>query len=319
MNPPRLHHFAFVAAAFCCGAELHAFTLRALQDAGRDPNAPTVPAAQDPSTPPPSTPPTQAPGSEEPAPAPPRDAAAAEPPPAPIVPPTEFEPAPIAAILTRLTDPVAYLDAEAKAETFLFHWEKKRDLRPGDGFRQGVAGLSELYFPLDSANVRCFGETHAFLVPTDGEHRLRLHAVRRLLVEARLTPFVLELDGGTTLTFSETVLRFELDDRNHRWIVQNDGPGEVRLAGPVLPPMTAAVAAGQRVEIPRIVAPEIDAPASLANATRDVWDGKTVATHGEVRVTRRSSEIEFEGSGVVSVGGARLVLDHSRVRVWKPR
>lgn len=233
--------------------------------------------------------------------------------------PSAAEPASVVAILTRLTDPVAYLDAEARAEKTLFHWEKKHELREGDGWRQGVAGLSEIYFLDDASNIRCFGETHAFLSATQTEHRLKLHAVRRLLVEARTIPVVLDLPGGTTVTFSDTVLRFELDDRDHRWHIKNDGPGEVRLAGPLLPPGTAAVAAGHELDLPRLVAAPGDAPPTPSNSTRDVWAGRVVETTGDIRTIRRSNEIEFEGSGTASVGGARIVLNGSRVRVWKPR
>jgi hypothetical protein len=224
------------------------------------------------------------------------------------------------AILTRLTDPVAFLDGESKSEKVLFHWEKKHELRFGDGFRQGVAGVSELYFPADHCQIRAHGDTHAFLVDSGAdEHRLRVYTARRVRVEARETPVVLELEGGVTITLAQTIMALALDERDHRWWLKNEGRGEIRVEAPRLPLGAASVPSGNELTLPLLRDEETATLGAPAAAAREVWDGHTIETVGEVTTTRRSNEIEFSGSGTARVGGARIVIEGSSVRVWKPR
>ncbi len=225
------------------------------------------------------------------------------------------------AFVTRLTDPVAVLDAEAEAELPLFHWEKKHGLRLYDGLRQGVAGVSEVFFPDDYTTLRFFGENHFFITESGAKgHRLEFEAIRRVRVEARATPIVLLLPGGTTITCESTILNVSLDERDHRYIVKNDGPGDVHLEGPILPPEAASVPAGNEVQIPIVQdAKTADLDGSDAQVTRDAWAGHSLELQGDVAVTRHTNELELTGSGTARVGGARIVVNGSRVIISKPR
>lgn len=294
----------------------------AAQEAPSTPPQPPVageaPAAQEPVTSPAEG--DVSPPSEEPTDA--RDAI-----PTPSV--REEKPAPAAqdlplapvAVLTRLADPVAALDAETRVEKLLFHWEKTFGLRVGDGLRQGVAAIAEIFFPDDLSEIRCFGSTHLFLEEVkdaDGNprHLIRVIELRRMRIDSRKTPKRLSLPGGTTITFSKTVVQLALDERDHRYHVKNDGPGEVRLEGPIVPLSGASVLAGHEVQIPLVV----DAATAMTQGrVGDSWAGRSLELDASVRAVRQGESLELTGTGVARVGGARIVLNGSPVRVYKPR
>lgn len=230
-------------------------------------------------------------------------------------------PAEPVAILTRLADPVAALDAETRVEKPLFHWEKTFGLRVGDGLRQGVAAISEIFFPDDLSEIRCFGATHWFLDSVKGEnggaqHRIRVLELRRMRIDARKAETVLALPGGTQLKFATTVLQLGLDERNHRYQIKNDGPGEVRIEGPIVPLAGGSLLAGQVVQIPLVLDPTT---AATPGKVADSWSGLSLDLPESVRGQRQGDSLELEGTGVARVGGARIVLNGHPVRVYKPR
>lgn len=233
---------------------------------------------------------------------------------------TETPPEPVA-ILTRFADPVAALDAETRVEKPLFHWEKTYGLRVGDGLRQGVAAISEIFFPDDLSEIRSFGATHCFLDSVKGEnggaqHRIRVLELRRMRIDARKAETVLALPGGTQLKFKTTVLQLGLDERNHRYQIKNDGPGEVRIDGPIVPLSGGSLLAGQVVQIPLVLDPET---AGTPGKVADSWAGLSLDLPESIRGQRQGDSLELEGTGVARVGGARIVLNGHPVRVYKPR
>src|SRR6185436_10382756 len=98
-----------------------------------------------------------------------------------------------------------------------------------------------------------------------------------------------------------------------RYILTNDGPSEVQLAGPVLPPESAALPAGNQVEIPLVLDAATADSESKTPGTRDAWAGRTLELAEGVRAARRTNELELEGTGVARVGGARIVVNGTRV------
>jgi hypothetical protein len=218
--------------------------------------------------------------------------------------------------LTRLTDPVALLDGEARAEKPLFHWEKTAAMRVGDGLRQGVAGVSELLFP-DFTELRINGATQVVIVASGADgHRLAFRELRRLRLESREIPLVLELPGETILTCQGTVAMIALEEFDHRFLLRNAGPGSIAIAGPRIPLGSATLAAGETVRLPMPLArPEAGAGAPR----RDAWAGYSLLADPALRVAPRGDEIVFEGSGVATIGGARIVVSGVPVRVYRPR
>lgn len=216
--------------------------------------------------------------------------------------------------LTRLADPVAWLDGEAEAEVMLFHWDKKRPLDPGDGVRLGVAGMAELFLPDDGAGVRLFGEAHVFLErDDDGTRVLRFLTLDRAVFELRSTATRILLPGGIELAAQDTWFRVTRDPFGRHFLVRNAGSGAVAVSGPVVPAGVAAVAAGHEMEIPVVMEPT--APAM----PDDVWNGYRVVLPLGVHAERSGDELRLEGEGVARVGGARIrVHDGSAARIWRP-
>ncbi len=234
--------------------------------------------------------------------------------------------------VTRIADPVAALDTQARDERMLFHWDKSASIVVGDGVRQGVAGISELFFFDDKSLVRSFGEATMFVTAADDQrHVIRADACARLAVESKEIPLTIELPGGTVLEAKQTFFRVQLDDLGRKWLIRNAGGGEIKVSGVVPPAGTPTIAAGHEMSIPVPVAPG-DPVAQAAGATDpanpspgsaggtvDVWRGSTIRLGPGLHATKKDEDLELEGPGVAQVGGARLVLeDGSRVTVWRP-
>lgn len=225
---------------------------------------------------------------------------------------------PPVALLTRVADPVAYLDAEARAEKFLWHWQKMQSMRVGDGVRQGVAGISEVHFTRDQGELRLWGDTQAFLTSSNPKgHVLEFRSVSRARIHAREYPMVLKLPGGTELKATDTVFVVSLTDMSNRYEVRNSGPGEIELSGPVLPPGTRGVPAGNSILLPLLVEP---LAVSQEPTTLDVWQGSSLRLESGVSAQRAGDRLVLDGEGLARVGGARIRVEHGQqVNVWKPR
>ncbi len=230
--------------------------------------------------------------------------------------PVQEAPAGPIARLTRLADPVAYLDAESQAEQPLFHWDKAELLRAGDGVRQGVAGCSEVFFLDDRSEVRLYGQTH-LLVETDsaGGHVLRLRDLRCAVFDLKTAATRVVLPGGTEVSGRGTWFRIIRDELNRRYVIRNAGPAELSLAGPVLPPDTAGVPAGHEVGIP-----VVEADPQPEQQVVDVWEGKVLRLERGVLPTRVGADLFLEGEGLARVGGARIrLVAGGRTRIFRPR
>ncbi len=252
----------------------------------------------------------------------------------------------IVARVTRLADPVAAIDTEARNERMLFHWDKSVGIRVGDGMRQGVAGMGELLFTDDNSLVRSFGEATMYVTEASAQrHALRCDACARLSFEVKDIPLRIELPGGSVLLAQNTQFRVQLDDLGRRYVVRNAGAGNIKVSGTLVPPGTDTITAGHEMPLPVPVAPtdpvaiaadaatsnsNADAagadastqpapPASRAPDAVDVWQGSTIRLGSGARATKKDSDLELEGPGVAQVGGARFVLEAgSRVTVWRP-
>lgn len=222
--------------------------------------------------------------------------------------------------LTRLADPVAWLDGEARAERVLFFWNKAAPLRVGDGVRTGAAGIAELYYPDDQTEIRLFGEALIRLGPvTANERLLDVVALRRAFANLRGPETVWKLPGGTEVRAADTVVRLELDEFDRRWRIRNAGPGEVRVKGPVTPIEFAAVPAGHEVAIP-LVESAPRAVTADSQETLEHWEGQVVRLGPGVRSSKRDERLVLEGAGLARVGGARIVVRDGRaVTLRKPR
>lgn len=229
-------------------------------------------------------------------------------------------PAPSVATLTRHADPVAYLDGETREQRILFFWDKMVGLRVGDGLRQGVAGISDLHFHDDMSELRLYGQTHAIVeAATPEAHVIRVLDLRRALIHSRAARLELHLPGGTVLTATETVFRLSLDELDRRWVVQNSGPGEVRVNGPVVVPDVAAITAGMTTQIPLLEQPPAENGGPVLE-TVDAWQGRTIRLGPGVESTKNEGQLELGGEGVAKVGGARIrVMNGRTTTVWKPR
>lgn len=216
--------------------------------------------------------------------------------------------------LTRLSDPVAYLDGEARAESTLFHWDKSRLVRVGDGIRQGPAAIAEVFFNDDQSELRFFGDTHMIVEESDEAKRtLRFHSLRRALVDLKSIETRLLLPGDATIRGSDTWLRITLDEFDRRYIVKNAGPGVVTVEAPAMPQGKLTLTAGRVVEITIAVPPRDAAP-------EDYWNGYRVRLDDGVRRVDRGEVLELEGQGVAQVGGAKIRLESGRTaKIWRPR
>ncbi|MBI4880100.1 MAG: hypothetical protein HY812_10655 [Planctomycetes bacterium] len=220
------------------------------------------------------------------------------------------------ALLTRLADPVAFLDAESQAERTLFHWDKGAPLRAGDGLRQGVAGCSQVFFLDDRAEARFYGQTHLIVEADDaGGHVLLLRDLRCAVFDLKTAATRVLLPGGTEVSGRGTWFRVIKDDVNGRYVIRNAGPAELSLAGPVLPPGAAGVPAGHEVEIPAV---EAEPPPD--KQVVDVWEGKVLRLDRGVLPTRVGADLFLEGEGLARVGGARIrLIEGGRTRIFRPR
>ena len=238
----------------------------------------------------------------------------------------EERPPDTVARLTRLADPVAFLDSEARVEKTLFHWEKSAYMRVGDGARQGVAGFGEIYFLSDGTEIRMFGECHLTIRSSqDGHHLVQFQDLTRSVFDMGTDQTRIELPGGTVVTGSKTWLRLGKDEMNTAWIIRNAGPSGVVVSGSVLPIGDATVDAGEQVKI-LLPAPEhelLDAAekADPGLETQDRWEGRMIHLGQGVEATKTDTDLILSGEGLARVGGARIRLPEGgrRIRMWRAR
>lgn len=219
--------------------------------------------------------------------------------------------------LTRLADPVALLDGEARVEKMLFYWEKSAMLRVGDGVRQGVAGFSEVFFPDDRSEIRSYGETHLTIEPGDSRlHVVRFQDLSRTIVELRDVRTRLLLPGGTTLEAENTWIRVGRNELGGSLIIRNAGPSDVHIEGPVVPVGVAALAAGHEVRIPLVE----KSPVPAEDEQVDTWENRLIRLGPGVQSTKTDMDLHLDGEGFARVGGARIrIPPGGSMRVWRPR
>jgi len=223
--------------------------------------------------------------------------------------------------LIRLADPVAFLDGEARREVFLFYWDKLRSLRPGDGVRQGVAGISEINFAGKSshANIRMFGDTYVLVEKIEPDRRfLTVHLFGRMLCRARGGEMILKLPRGNEMRAKNTVFSFGWDTMHINMVVQNVGPGTVALTGPIMPLNISTLEPGGKVEIPMNVSPEPPGRVTPTDRTH-VWSGRVIGLGPGVESTKEGGAIVLSGEGTAWVGGARIVVRGRPITVRDPR
>ncbi len=216
--------------------------------------------------------------------------------------------------LTRLGDPVAYLDGEARAESTLFHWDKSRLVRVGDGVRQGPAGIGEVFFLDDQSEVRLFGAAHMTVEATDESQRtLRFLSVRRAVIDLKGLETRILLPGETTIRGNGTWLRITRDEFDRRYIVKNAGPGPVTVEAAALPQGKLTLTPGRVVEVTITVPSRVDGP-------DDFWNGYRIRLDDGVRLVDRGDVLVLEGEGVAHVGGAKIRVESGRTaKIWRPR
>lgn len=227
--------------------------------------------------------------------------------------------APPAVRLTRLADPVAWLDAEARTERHLFFFDKRADLRVGDGVRQGVAGLSELAFE-DYLRLRLFGDTEVWLESEAATaHVLRFVRVHRAAIDVPAgSTATIQLPGGYALTATDTWFRVAVDELGRRYEVKNAGPGEVRVVGPTVPDGAAAVAAGGETELTMVEEPAAVA-ARAVSRPGDVFEGLAVRLQDGQESVREGDALVVRGAGTARIGGARVRIPAgAALRVRRP-
>lgn len=221
--------------------------------------------------------------------------------------------------LTRLSDPVAWLDGEAQAERPLFHFDKVAVLVAGDGLRQGPHGSSELALTRVFGTIRHFGETRLFVDPADGGGvMLRYEKLRRLHVQSAAAGLTLALPGGTRLR-ADSAANFQvaMDEFDRRITIRNAGPAEIRIDGPRRPGQVAAVAAGESVELP-LLAGALESPALAAGRTWR-WQGREVRAEPTLSIVEGGDGLVLSGMGTAVIGGARIRLPAgTSARVWTP-
>lgn len=221
--------------------------------------------------------------------------------------------------LTRLVDPVAWLDAEARSEQHLYFYDKFADLEAGDGVRQGVAGTSQLFFT-DFTQVRQYGETLMWIekkTPTD--NTLRYEQVNTLFMDVPAgSTLTVRLPGGYVMTASDLWFRVELDDMSREYQVKNAGPGELRVDGPTTAASAAALAPGNTVSLPIV-----EDPAAVRfrqdSRPRDVFSGLAVRLDSEQTSERSEDVLWVRGAGTARIGGARIHLPPGEeIRLRRP-
>jgi len=221
--------------------------------------------------------------------------------------------------LTRLVDPVAWLDAEARAERHLYFYDKVADLEVGDGVRQGVAGTSELFFS-DFTQVRQYGETRMWIErKTPTESTLRYEQADTLLVDVPAgSTLTVRLPGGYVMIASDLWFRVELGDMSREFQVKNSGPGELRVTGPTNADAAAALPPGNTVSLPIV-----EDPAAVRyrqdSRPRDVFAGLPVRLDSEQTSERSADGLWVRGAGTARIGGARIHLPPGEaIRLRRP-
>jgi hypothetical protein len=219
--------------------------------------------------------------------------------------------------LTRIADPVAKLNGEARSERMLFHWNKFADLMSGDGGRQGDAGISEITFTSDLSTVRMFGATQfAIERGADGVTQLRFDELHRVIVSTRDEGLRIVLDDGTTLVAAGTWLRIARDELDRRYVIRNGGPLDLEISGSTHLRDVAVLRAGESVEIPITRG---DAAIAESGVRADVWQGLVVRAEAGVERGEAAGQLVLSGEGTAEVGGAKIVLTGQRVLVRRPR
>jgi hypothetical protein len=220
----------------------------------------------------------------------------------PGIPADALPPAAQRAVIARTADRVWVLTPDETAFTPLTFYEKFRLLESGSVIEVRNKGEFQISFH-DGALLRSRGPVRLALPAlTEEVGQLRLSALRRIWIYAKVRPFRLMLPDGSVLEFANTEVY--LEESEARALVHNHGPDDVvwrdRIGDVTLKP-------GRRIDV-FLVPPDhefVAADLSVEGAVRQERTGRVL----ELRGDGSGGSVSWSGARIEVPGGAVVRLD----------